>query len=561
MDIKYGGFSFKDNNLSIPKISTSTDLNFTDGGALLGGVLNITLQGQILGTGVLNDISNYKLPAVNTAWFGLADLVNKIESGFSRDYQNLDINCGDNHAVIWGIGNYDPLTTKVQNIKFSNNTDNNWLQIIDYTIDLQTEITGITDYISTVGNTECYVSSIENSYSIEPIMENNFYSTNPPINNNSPPATDMQFRGKLYPYISGEIFYPGYTITRRLGATGRSSKPRDNKPSSSAVQNAKAFVTGILYRDTSIYDVISNLTIFDRVTTIDVSDTDGRYSINDTFIAYSGLITKPYTEKFSITNSSDEKLNRTVTIEGSIQGLKTLKANKNDLYWNLQDTDDYLLPTYQEDNNTAYLSASGALDGIISQELPYYRCLSTAFPSGFLNEYNSLLNPWSGWLNPMPVNSRVQHNIAQSTIDYTFTFNSRPIALVSGALTEDLGVEDNYATRDMATQSVFLRNPLLQDMGTYTIPSRTINYSARFPSVTGNIRLALNPNALSMINTAIEQFNPTRINPPSVPVAHSGFYYYYSWITENNESFNPIDGSFKKTKTWNYELRYIHPPA
>lgn len=575
MDIKYGNFSFLDNKLSIPVISTSTDLNFTDGGAVLGGTLNITLQGKIIGTGELNNINNYDKPQTKTSWFDIIDLINKIESGFSKDYQELKITCGvgaeSEPKTIWGLDNIDPHATKVNSIKFTNNSDSNWSQVVDYSIELQTEITGITDYIA-VGQEHCYVSSIENSYSIEPITDNSFYITNPLSSNRS--ARDIGFRNSLFPYISGEIFFPGYTITRRLSATGRASKPRNNNPlyRSTAIQNAKSFVTGLLYYDTSIYKVLNNLTIFDRITTIDANDTDGRYSINDTFIAYSGVVDKAYTEKFNITNAVDDKFNRTVTIEGSIQGLKKLSPENNNLYWNIADgngTKDYLFPTYKENNQTAYNVATGVLDNLIKSEVPYYRCLSVSFPSGFLNrvgtdvpyDYSSWFSPWSGWLNPIPVNTRIQHDIAKATVDYTFVFNSRPMSLVSGAISEDISVEDNYSTREMTTQTIFKRNPLLQDFGTYSIPSRTVSYNAKFPI--GNIsnsRLAMNSSVLTMINTAIQQFNPKRMDPQSVPASLAQYYYYHSWITENNENFNPLDGSFRKTLTWNYELRYIYPP-
>jgi len=61
---------------------------------------------------------------------------------------------------------------------------------------------------------------------------------------------------------------------------------------------------------------------------------------------------------------------------------------------------------------------------------------------------------------------------------------------------------------------------------------------------------------IGYIYNALNQFNPNRLNPQSVNVDNAVRFYYYSWISAEDESFDPITGQFSKTVTWNYELRY-----
>jgi hypothetical protein len=573
-DIKYGNFSFQANNLSIPTISINTNLATTDAGALLGNTLNISLNGRIIATGdkPLNDNTNYsrsQLQTLNidTSWNTLIQQIKIIESGFSSDYEELKIQCNNNDIWNFHSNNINPKSSRVNRIEFSNGSDNNWSQVIDYTIDLEVDTTGAIGYIPKLAREPYYVSTIENNYTITPLTDNNYYMSDP----TSVGANfSNSFSGTYFPYATGDR-YPGYTITRRLGATGRATKPNTSNPRSTALQNAKSFVTGLLFYDNSIYTILNNLTIYDRSTVIDASDIDGRYGITDTFTAYSGRPPQPFSEVFNIQNSVDNNFARTVTIQGSIQGLKTVDTTNSGLYWDIFNADNtnmkskYLFPTYTSDSLAAYRAASGFLDQFMVQKIPYHRCVSSIFPSGgFINTYrlsleNStqpLFRNLSGWLNPTPINVNIDHKIPEGAIDYTFTFDSRPLNLIPGAFNESLDVKDDFATRQYASQVVFGRMPLLQDLGTYSLPSRTVTYSATF--IPQGSFSYLNIDIINKINDIIEEFNPNKLNPASVPLALRGRYYYYSWIRDQTENFDPLRGSFTKNLTWNYELRYWH---
>jgi hypothetical protein len=548
-NIKYGDFDFRASGLAIPTISINSDFNFTPGGDLIGETLNITLNGQIRDSGnrPLNDSKNFrKLDKTN--WEGLTNLVSGIQKHFSIDYKKLEILCGTTNLI--NITDADADTTKVNSIKFTNNTNEYWLQIIDYSIDLQIERSNPNQY---AGLTGIYVSNIENSYTINPNNDFVRYYPNP-----------EQLTYSLFPSHSGGSppntgnvgdNYRLYTVTRRLGATGKATK-------NGALYNAKKCVTGLLSKDISFFNVLDNLTIYDRSTTIEADSVNGSYAIIDTFQAHKGTGLIRHTESFDINHSLDEKFLRTVTINGTIQGLKYLPTNNSQLYWNITDDNN---PTtsglfWQTDNHTnyAYINASGALLSLISGNIFYNRVLATVFPSGFIdnNAYRGRsffsqtntdieFNNRRKWINPDPIVIDIRHNISEGSITYGITYNSRPLQLLPNSIVENIDISDNHGVRQQYLQTVFRRMPIPQDIGTYNLPTRSVQYDVSF-AVTGIIPSGISREIRQNIVNIIQKFNPNKINN-----------YVFSWITENNEKYNPIDGSFTKNITWAYE---IHNP-
>lgn len=560
-NIKYGDFDFRGTGLPIPSVSFNTQYDQTPAGALLGAKTNVTLNGQIIGTsGELNDNDNWDDVAnsnpLKYAWVQIINYVSGMQNAFSLDYQRFTIECNDQNIL--GLSEIENKNTKIRSIRFSNQTDNQMIQIIDYSIDLEIERTGISDYFVFTNDPEHYVTDIENSYSIEPILDVDFYSSDPTSIGSIPEL----FKSGLYPFATGDM-YPGYTITRRLGATGKATD-------SGALYNAKKFVTGIIAHDTHFEDALNNLTVFDRSTTIEASEIDGKYNIVDTFKAYSGSVVKSYTETFDINSTIDEKLNKTVTIKGTIKGLKTLGTTNNlSLYEELLKptengkNEKYFFPTENSDNN-AYENASGYFTSMLAQNMPYNRALAVSVPTGLYGSYVSgiatntnvlLFDSWngSGWLNPIPLSSKSEHNIQNGEITYDYSFDSRPLSLVSGALFEDISFSDSHSVREKANQTVYYRMPLIQDLGTYTIPQRSVSYKATFPAP---IYGSLPAEVYSQITGLIDNFNPNKLNPFSISPIDIGKKYIHSWISNNSENYDPIQGSFTKNITWSYELRY-----
>jgi hypothetical protein len=54
-------------------VSLSTNLSSTAAGALIGGTLEITLEGKIVPTGILNNLDNYDNSSDRGGWADLTD--------------------------------------------------------------------------------------------------------------------------------------------------------------------------------------------------------------------------------------------------------------------------------------------------------------------------------------------------------------------------------------------------------------------------------------------------------------------------------------------------------
>lgn len=532
-NIKYNGFDFRATGLSTPTLSINSTFNFTDGGAIIGETINISLRGQIRSIGDLNDSGNWKTNN-QTNWFGMSQLVSGIEKAFSEDYKKLEILCDTNDLFPNILDDNPQNKTKVNKIEFSNRTDEYLVQILDYAIDLQIEKPPSGEH-RYAGLTDVYVSSIENLYTIKS-SDSNEYLKDPAISG-------------LFP--SGNSRIP-YTITRKIGAVGKATYE-------GALNNAKSCVTGLLYRDMAFFNVLNNLSITDRSSTIEADSINGSYSITDIFKSYSGSTAPLFTETFSVASVLDDKFNRNITINGTIQGLKTLPTNSDNLYWDMSSSyRPFFFQTNNHTGNIAYTNASGQFNTLLTDNTFYQRALVASFSSGnfipgntfqYFNSNNNL-GGRATWLHPDPISVNVEHNKVDGSIVYTFVYDSRPLNLFPNSIEEQITISDNYGIRERVAQTVFRRMPIIQDISTYSLPTRTVNYTVTLP-VTGSA-VAHIPNSIrTNMSNIIEKFNPSKLYSGTAARI-------VSWEITNKETHDPFAGSFKKNITWAYEIQSRH---
>ena len=587
MDVKYGDFSFKNEKLAIPTVDIQTSFNKTEAGAVLSHVYDITLAGKIMATGnrtgssdgSLNTADNYDGQEPNGGpqtilWESLIIVANDIKKAFDEDYKKLEILCSNNtDTLIWGLSE-DTTSARVTNLNFENSTDENWSQIIDYSIGLQVvkPSPSYQDYYSEPNPST--VSSFQDSYEISPITEDSFYIPADPVltdNDLSTSTYNEKNEGNLFPMGSGGG--NRYTITRTVGANGIKSTKYG-----SALDNGKGFVTGVLLKSPQISEILQSLTLTNRTTSIQASEADGRYEITDTFIASDSHFFEATRETFTVTNNVDRNFRKTTTIAGTIFGQSALSKNVDSLYWGITNPSDtvhadklFIVPLSNSEVSAenAYESASGQFQELLDADIFHKRCLAVSFPSGISEEYQKISNNqggattlpfknFTGWLNPIAVNATSTHSPRDSKIEYSFTFDSRPLSLIKGAFNESIDISDAHPVRNYAMQEVFLRNPILQDRGTYSLPTRTATYSATFfpEEVKRSAAAYINNTTLSRIYTALDQFNPNRMNAQNAGNYGNGRYYIISRITKEDEQYDPIEGTFSKSVTWSYELMY-----
>lgn len=509
--LKYGTYNF----VPAPDISISTEIKRSDAGYAIGTVDKITLKGVLYASGT--EVNRSGTPKNKSSIDQLMTQLSGLQSAIQTDYQELLITCGTTQ-----IYKSPKNRTIIDGFSFDNSVDEQWLQIINYNINLSVYQTGLINYIKDSGY---LVSNFTNTYNISTNNNSNYYA------------------GPQFSNIG--LNFPSYTITREISAQGIHTE------TTPALENAIKCVSGLTTNsDIGFSSILSGLYIYDRSTEISKDPINGSYSIRDTFAAYSG--SSGWTNTYTITSSIDANLQRTVEIAGQVQGFASYPISSG-LYSKTIDDTFSTTTSWEGYGSTKWLAASG---GFFTQVKPsiFGRILASWIGNtGLYTAIASGRYHINTGINPLPASISVDHNIVEGSITYNYTYNSRPLSIITGAINESIDINDNYALRTYAFPDIFYRLPLAQDQGTYSNSKRSVTYSATFPrpfSPTGVTTPLRNK-----INEVISEFDPSGLatragNPMRGPK-------YFSWVTENNESFDVLGGKYTKTITWEYQKGFI----
>lgn len=523
ISVKYGTFAFSGIG-NDPLVSFNTNIERSSAGYIVGVYDSIKLDGVIYAEGEINDSGNKSKNS--GAWTNLIKSVTGLVglSGAFVDYQELQLLC--NNIPFYKS---DPESTIVESINFSNNSDENWLKIIDYSIQLKARNTGYIDYIKDSGY---YIADFQDTYSIQTNNNENYYIHIP---------TRSTTGESNYPYSISSQFFPIYSISRTISAKGLKTKTK------SAIENAKSFISGLTNNTGIQINKIINsdsLILFDRSTSISIDSLGGSYTINDSFSATSGKI-GDWNETFSIESTIDNNLLRTVNIKGVVRGVEAV-TGLPDIY---KDTNDSDYSVYAKRSTNKFANASGAFHTGIQPKI-FSRILNTVYPSATVTGLSQTY-PLNKGINPIPLNCSIDYNVINGEVSYSYSYDSRPLALVTGAISETLNFEESYAIRTYHFQDVYYRFPLSQDIGTFSVPSRTVTYEAFFPRPF--LGASLPPNVLLQIDNLIDQFNPNKLNPINTTNTPR----YFSWTTANEEDFDILQGKYTRKKTWKYQKGFF----
>lgn len=518
--IKYGNFSFLGaSGYPVPSISIKNSFERDGAGKLFGSTLGITLEGQIYsisGSGLVH----------------LMSLESGLRNAFAADGGYLQIGCGS-------AGSPTPTLTGCARVVGynANKTDNNWTQTIDYTIELEIPI-------KNTGTGIFAVSQVQDDWTLEPLDDVSFL--NSPINL-SP------IGGGSFATISRNKYYPSYRITRTIGAAGKTSCS-----GISALQNAKEWVNYRLTQTPSYTGVIDpSLSLFNFMRSVNASETDGNYRITDTWmgIPTSAVSGGAFIESFTIENSLDQSFLRTVTINGTIKGLEQ-----------------YVSGNIYNISNNPYLS--GALSGTIADTMSGNRLYSgdTKFEnalSGYKSIQENLYERVSAAiitgnpiikryfyrdenpLNPIPYSLTEGFNPPEGTITYSWTYNNRPLRLISGSISETLTVDDTLATQQFANIFVLGRRlgPILQDLGTTTTNTRTVTFEVVMMKPAKLANMSFPVEQYKAITGVVESFNPLKLLPENARGAGN---FIKCFTKRNTENWVITEGRFVKVKEWEY---------
>jgi hypothetical protein len=519
--ISYQGFIFNGTSgFPVPNVTVETQVNrIGDGGPILSFTDNITLEGKICQL-----VSNS-----GGSFSGLLGKAQHLRNIFSVDGGLLNIGC-NNISIMSG--------TNCKIVDFSlNPTENYWTQYIDYSIKLQVERTG-----SCSG--QGFVSSVTDSWSLEPGDQGNYFSG------------PVSYHTGNFDYASG-IYYPIYRVTHTISAVGKYTPSGGTGcPSAdmmgSSLKNAQDWVRNNF--NVSFPSALSGLSLFDFSRSIESDRVNGSYSITDTFTAVpSGL--SGALESFTIESSLDETYLRSVTVQGKLAGLELYNTGTiNNISMN--GISGSIGPSK---DRTKFISSkfSGALNvysGLKNSNAFYYRASSFMGP-GFTGCRINNTQLSTNALNPIPLSITEGFDPLLGEITYSWSYNNRPLNIVPCSISENLTINDTLPSRQVAEVFVLGRRlgPVLQDLGTYSSASRSVTFEVVMPRASGISGLKFPANVYNSITGIIDLFDPQYIATSNVlatnpQTANS----VKSFVRENSENWDPLNGRFSKTKSWIY---------
>lgn len=554
--VKYGSFTLSGSkqqnspNLGgypTPQLSIALENDRDGAGKVLGGKYIINLEGQLYsasGSGGFSQLAGYESGL--RAAFGVS---------------------GDGGLFSFGCGGTTLFSGYAKVSRYlADKSPNYWTSTINYSIDLEVEITGSNLY---------NVSSVQDEWSIEPLDELSYVPNPYPAAGGAGGGSQNQENIPANPFnFPTGPMYPTYRISRTVGAVGKFIPTGSGGSGISAITSAKNWVKNQLSSGVTLTGIVSGLVLYNFVRSISANATDGSYRITDTFLGLPTGASGGYTESFTVESALDNTYLRTITINGTIKGLEPI--NSGGVYSTGTIGDNIsgsLYPTVPSGRSVGTTTGGGgggvgtgpasgkfanAMSGYTGiKGFIYDRC--RAFMTSGSQSQGGSSNVNTGTifgrffgrpeapLNPLPVTITEGFNPAEGTVSYSWTYNNRPLNLVSGSINETLTVNDNFPAQQIAEIFVLGRRlgPILQDLGTYTSASRDVTFEVTFLRPTGLSGLKFPKTAYTAITGVVESFNPTYLLGPNVNDSVCK-----AFVKSNTENWNISEGRFVKQKSW-----------
>lgn len=587
----------------VPFVDFSTTYNTTAAGLSQSTTTKITLSGKIVRT-------TYSDPSLDPSGVGTKNIITAItgiQELFNVSNGVLKIKCGE-------VEVYTASGVKVNGFN-ANKSNDNWLFTSDYTVDL--EYTESSD-------PDLFIRTGSSSWSIEPMEEyvyTNFsaaVSQRPEDNNpklgTEPSSVDAAPPGPVTSTNIDISTIPQFKISRKISAEGIPSGTGSNY---SAYLNAKAWVQqhiGTAFggdnsssipkmSQQSISDIgrFNNLFLYNHLRTTNFSEIEGTYEINDTWLGMPTGI--KYVEDYSIESSTDDRNIKTVRVQGTIKGLMIDNLNIMsgvsglvpdstgiiDLSYAMspgETGNSKIVQTRQDelskrslDQNFYSAKYNNAASGWINDIKPYlYRRASMTINSADRTKdyVNPLLsnntqskpnNPIycrEASLNIIPVSTTEGHDPRKGTITYSYEFNNR-FRFLSGVLSENITMNDTGPIEVINQAFVLGRRlgPVLQSLGTYTNPTKSINIEIVVSPPTGaggffitnsNCPLYTGGTTYQGIEDMVKGFAPfgERTNTVFGGVNRSAIPGQV-FKTQDDQNWVPTEGRYTRNVSWVYQ--------
>jgi len=501
MELIYNGITLKPEDGIAPEVSFSNTLSKTEGGALLGGETIITLKGQLV-----DDYTYIRKPTSPFSIGVISDLVFKcgttsVDAAWVAARNSIDVPWSEDPVVLADINDKEFWRIKdVETIGYSSVDSESNMSYQEYTITLRT-------YSLMAGFNKFLNNTAYEDYNIESVSVTRTIS--------SKPDRKPHYGSAALGFPQTNSAYPSYKITNNLSVKGKKSAGL------SAIQVARGFANAINDTDSflkfntggAISSQLSSRTNYSSTTNEDVIA--GSYNLTEEYDIYPTSL--GYIDEYNVSLTSNLD-NYTATVNGSLN-VTSLAS------W-----------------TSACLAASGLMNG----NSLYSRIGGSVLPRDIPNLPGTTTSPFPpGKVNPVPIESSLTFNREKLTIEYSSSYDSRPLSLVSGALQEDITINDDFSIRTKKYATRLVHPPVLQDYGTYSIPQRTVTYTATFPYNLGRVPAATE----TYIDNVMNAFNPSK----SVKLQDATPEWHDSWITSAGSTFDTGTGSYNRTITWKYQ--------
>lgn len=334
-----------------------------------------------------------------------------------------------------------------------------------------------------------------------------------------------------------------YRITHSINATGRTHYgPSQNDPDVvekyPAWLSAKSFVQRRLANGIDSYPNImgqigsGSLNLaesyggFNHVRSEQVSESNGTYSVTETWLIASGTSYENY--NLSVNTSIDSPL-VSVSIDGTIRGLTSISP-----------------------------SGFGSTSGItaIQKAIDKYNLVTNSGQFGISSDiYKRANNAVAVQLNSQPRSIAIGRNDYAGEISYNLQFDNRPTNIISGVLAESISINDTYPGDIFAVVNIPGRKtgPILQYVGGRTEYKRDVSINI----IMDYTKLPYGSNRNSLLLQKPSVMQPTaeqlaKLLGELSPANEPGVRKYF--LSPPQESWTPKEGAYSISLSWVYEL-------
>lgn len=386
---------------------------------------------------------------------------------------------------------------RIQSINFEEGT---WVDRINYTIILEAdELFGINndniedaedfnrdeDFFKDAEGTKLYLSEVAENWQLEQV--------------------DGEPEDESNPYT--------FRLTHTLSATGKRTY-NDDGLVSEGWEQAKLWVTPRLGIDNAFVNGtdafnLDSMLAFNHSRQENTDELSGSYSVTETWILAKGNAR----EDFSITTqSSIETGLTTVSVEGEVIGLDSRNSNFSLI----------------ESKWTAALAKFNNISSSIFTRAQTYSGVS---------------------LNASVLSSSIGRNPLTGRITYNYQYDTRPTNCISGALSENIVINDVNPGDVFALIPVIGRQagPVLQDMNTFTERKRSVSIDVSVAPVSICPNNASNVAALMSASPAVQVYQ-------IIDAFEADLNNNFSQVFRepDNPSWSPKNGRYSTTVTWTY---------